>query len=160
MALQHDTPLSPSECGGPLIDLSGKIVGVNIARAGRVDSLALPAATVLSVIESLKSGELRPALVFKSEIEKIQARLSEIGTEMERIPTRKTELSEKLQRDETQLAELKKKAEDVQSELTELEAQRGETAKEFKEVNADESRLQKEKERLESDLQKYTTGTN
>jgi serine protease Do len=160
MALQHDTPLSPSECGGPLIDLTGKIVGVNIARAGRVDSLALPTATVLSVIEALKSGDLRPAMVFKSEIERIQARLTEIGAEMQGLPQRQSELSEQLGRDDEKLEELKKMAEDIQTRLQELEEQRGKTAKLWDATKSDEERLQKEKERLEHDLERYTTGTN
>jgi len=40
--LQHDTLMHPDRCGGPLIDIDGKLVGVNIARAGRTDTLAVP----------------------------------------------------------------------------------------------------------------------
>ena len=32
MILQHDTVLRPSDCGGPLVDLDGKVIGINIAR--------------------------------------------------------------------------------------------------------------------------------
>ena len=31
--LQHDTVLKPKDCGGPLVDLDGKTIGINIARA-------------------------------------------------------------------------------------------------------------------------------
>jgi serine protease Do len=48
--LQHDTVLRPDQCGGPLVDLSGKAVGINIARAGRVETLALPASTVRQAV--------------------------------------------------------------------------------------------------------------
>jgi serine protease Do len=41
--IQHDSVIRPRECGGPLVDLDGKAVGVNIARASRVATLALPA---------------------------------------------------------------------------------------------------------------------
>jgi len=51
--LQHDTILKPRDCGGPLVDLTGKVVGVNIARAGRVETLALPAATVQELVKKL-----------------------------------------------------------------------------------------------------------
>ncbi|MCA8976927.1 MAG: PDZ domain-containing protein [Planctomycetes bacterium] len=44
--LQHDAVIAPEDCGGPVVDLSGKAVGINIARAGRVETLALPAAAV------------------------------------------------------------------------------------------------------------------
>jgi serine protease Do len=39
---QHDTVLMPNQCGGPLVNLQGKVVGINIARSGRVCSYALP----------------------------------------------------------------------------------------------------------------------
>lgn len=52
--LQHDTVLRPNQCGGPLVDLSGKAVGINIARAGRSETLALPKQVVLEVIEKLE----------------------------------------------------------------------------------------------------------
>ncbi|TWU44835.1 serine endoprotease [Novipirellula aureliae] len=45
--LQHDTVLKPDECGGPLLDLEGRVIGLNIARAGRVVSFALPSSLVL-----------------------------------------------------------------------------------------------------------------
>jgi serine protease Do len=60
MVLQHDTVLRSEYCGGPLVDLTGKAVGINIARAGRVESYALPAATVKEILEKLKSGQLAP----------------------------------------------------------------------------------------------------
>lgn len=56
--IQHDSVLKPHQCGGPLLDLSGKAVGVNIARAGRTESFALPSSTVRDRIEVLKSGRL------------------------------------------------------------------------------------------------------
>ena len=51
--LQHDTVLKPADCGGPIVDLDGKVLGVNIARAGRIETLALPAAQVQQLIKSL-----------------------------------------------------------------------------------------------------------
>ncbi|MEX2027294.1 MAG: S1C family serine protease, partial [Pirellulaceae bacterium] len=59
-AIQHDTVLKPSECGGPIVDLSGKVVGINIARGGRVESYALPATLVRSLLPDLMSGKLNP----------------------------------------------------------------------------------------------------
>jgi serine protease Do len=49
----HDTVLEPEECGGPLVNLDGKVVGINIARAGRVTSYALPAKTVKPLVDSM-----------------------------------------------------------------------------------------------------------
>ncbi|MFV0443768.1 MAG: S1C family serine protease [Planctomycetaceae bacterium] len=52
--IQHDSVLSPEEIGGPAVALNGKAIGINIARAGRTETYALPARLVLPVIEELK----------------------------------------------------------------------------------------------------------
>ena len=57
--LQHDTTLAPEVCGGPLVDLDGKAVGVNIARAGRVESYAVPSELVKKLIPDLISGKFK-----------------------------------------------------------------------------------------------------
>ena len=57
--LQHDTTLVPEVCGGPLVDLEGKAVGVNIARAGRVESYALPSELVKALIPDLIAGKFK-----------------------------------------------------------------------------------------------------
>jgi len=46
--------------GTLVLDLDGNAVGINIARAGRVNSYALPTSVVLAVLEDLKSGQLAP----------------------------------------------------------------------------------------------------
>jgi S1-C subfamily serine protease len=40
--LQHDMPLGPEDMGGPVMDLEGRVVGINIARVDRVTTFALP----------------------------------------------------------------------------------------------------------------------
>jgi serine protease Do len=60
MVLQHDTILRPVDCGGPLVDLDGKVIGINIARSGRTETLALPAEVVKPLLDDLKSGKLAP----------------------------------------------------------------------------------------------------
>jgi serine protease Do len=60
MALQHDTVLKPNQCGGPLVGLQGKVLGLNIARAGRVVSYAVPGDVVVGLLTDLKSGKLAP----------------------------------------------------------------------------------------------------
>lgn len=51
---QHDTVIKPSDCGSPVVNLDGEVIGINIARAGRVASYALPTPYVLERIEHLK----------------------------------------------------------------------------------------------------------
>lgn len=50
-AFQHDAIVQPEQCGGPLVDLSGKAVGINIARANRAASLGIPAQVVREVVQ-------------------------------------------------------------------------------------------------------------
>lgn len=38
----HDSAIGPNDCGGPLLDVNGKVVGINIARAGRDSTYAIP----------------------------------------------------------------------------------------------------------------------
>jgi serine protease Do len=60
LILQHDTVLFPTDCGGPLVDLDGKVLGINIARVGRVESVAIPAEAVQAVLGDLKAGKNVP----------------------------------------------------------------------------------------------------
>ncbi|HVJ87243.1 MAG TPA: PDZ domain-containing protein [Caulifigura sp.] len=58
----HDGDVRPEECGGPLLDLDGKVIGINIARAGRTETLALPVSVVEKALERLRDQlpESRP----------------------------------------------------------------------------------------------------
>lgn len=60
LALQHDTTLAPHECGGPLLDIDGRAVGINIARASRTTSYAIPTSEILALLPDLMSGKLPP----------------------------------------------------------------------------------------------------
>jgi serine protease Do len=40
--LQHDVQGTSKTVGGPLVDLDGKCIGMNIARANRAESFAIP----------------------------------------------------------------------------------------------------------------------
>ena len=57
--LQHDTVLRPRDIGGPIVNLDGKVVGINIARAGRIKSYALPADVIRKMIVPLKAGKYK-----------------------------------------------------------------------------------------------------
>ncbi len=66
--IQHDTILYPEQCGGPLVGLDGKVIALNIARAGRVSSYALPAATVKPLIAEMIAGKHNPSADFEMEL--------------------------------------------------------------------------------------------
>lgn len=40
-AFQHDTALLPEYCGGPVVDIEGRVVGMNISRGGRIRSYGI-----------------------------------------------------------------------------------------------------------------------
>lgn len=56
--IQHDSTLKPEECGGPAVNIDGQIVGINIARSGRTESLMIPTSVVQEVIQSYQDGKL------------------------------------------------------------------------------------------------------
>jgi serine protease Do len=58
--LQHDSVVKPDECGGPLVDLEGKTIGINVARAGRTESYAIPTEAVLPLLDELIAGKHGP----------------------------------------------------------------------------------------------------
>jgi len=51
--LQHDIALSERSAGGPLLNLDGKCVGMNIARVNRCETFAIPAGEMPEIIEDL-----------------------------------------------------------------------------------------------------------
>lgn len=52
--LQHDVALSERSVGGPLLDLDGRCIGMNIARANRAETFAIPAKELRAVFEKLR----------------------------------------------------------------------------------------------------------
>lgn len=58
--LQHDSVVKPADCGGPIVDLEGRVVGINICRAGRVESWAVPSEVIQPILLELMSGKLSP----------------------------------------------------------------------------------------------------
>jgi serine protease Do len=51
--VQHDIPLAPEECGGAVINLDGDVVGINVSRAGRVKTYAVPSDEILGLLKNL-----------------------------------------------------------------------------------------------------------
>jgi len=58
--LQTDMVIQPKDCGGPVIDLAGNVLGINIARAGRVETWVLPSENIRPVLTDLKAGKFGP----------------------------------------------------------------------------------------------------
>lgn len=60
-AFSHDSLIAPEDCGGPLLNLSGQAIGVNIARAARMESLALPADVVQKAVAEMQASHKKTA---------------------------------------------------------------------------------------------------
>lgn len=60
--IQSDMTLTPSHAGAPVIDLNGKIVGLALSRAGRMETYILPASLIANTIaEGSISDKSTPA---------------------------------------------------------------------------------------------------
>jgi serine protease Do len=57
--LQSDLQLQPEQCGGPVVDLNGRVIGVSIAQADRTRSFLVPASHLASI---LKNKGVEPAV--------------------------------------------------------------------------------------------------
>ncbi len=64
--IQTDLPLNSTQCGGPVTDLDGNVVGIVIARSGRVETMVLPSETIRQLLGSVdfsKEGQTVPPQV-------------------------------------------------------------------------------------------------
>lgn len=89
-ALQHDMVLQPNEVGGPLVNLDGKVVGMNIARSGRIECLAIPSKTVKMLLSKVSEGRFyHPELdALRDERKNAEAALSRVKSDLEALTTR------------------------------------------------------------------------
>ncbi len=74
--LQTDLPLQATQCGGPVTDLDGNVIGMVIARSGRVDTMVLPSETIRGLLGSVdfsKEGQTPPAVAAKPQPAKPEA---------------------------------------------------------------------------------------
>lgn len=122
-AFQHDCGLNANQCGGPIVDLTGQIVGINIARAERVSSLALPTEVVLPVIEALKSGELSPAIINKLRLEEVDRKIARLQTDLKGLPEEQAQLKQEKAVEDARLEELNKMQEEIQAKFDSMMAE-------------------------------------
>ncbi len=59
--IEHDCGLSPQECGGPVVDLHGQVIGINVSQAAH-SCVAIPGDVIEQALPELKSGKLSPRL--------------------------------------------------------------------------------------------------
>ena len=109
LALQHDIPIPPSFCGGPLLDLQGRCVGINVSRAGRVKTLAIPTEDLRELLASVEGSEEEksgPRVANKAP--RPSPAPDERAKERERVLKELRQVEERLRELEKELEELKK----------------------------------------------------
>ena len=166
LALQHDSMLQSNTCGGPLLDLSGDVIGINIARAGRVASYALPMETVLPIIELLKTGELAPAIVNKSKIAAMDEELKQLREELDSMPKKKAVLDIQVSSEKAVRNALRKTIEEMEAVLADQKKRLAKTEERYdrflEQMQAVRKKLrsgEKTIEQLEEDLDGLKTGS-
>jgi serine protease Do len=104
--LQHDSVVKPQDCGGPIVDLDGRVIGINICREGRTSSWAVPSEVLQPLLLDMMSGRLPP----KVEAAKL-------------TPAQQLERAKKaLKNIEAERAALDKKVTDSKAEIARLES--------------------------------------
>ena len=94
--IQHDIPLPPELCGGPLFNLKGKCIGVNVSRAGRTKTYAIPADEIVELLKINVAPKPQPKVAVKktpSKKETLEA-IKAIRESMKQIETRLEQLEE------------------------------------------------------------------
>lgn len=160
LAFQHDSMLEANYCGGPVVDLDGRVVGINIAREGRVASLALPQSVVLPVIRQLMTGEYAPAHVNAAKIEKVNQALVDINNKLESLPLLSRELDQKLKVSQAREEELNRTLKDIESRLSAIKEKADKQRAEFDDLTAQLKRAKSAKRRLTKEREKLMTGSN
>jgi serine protease Do len=165
LAIQHDATLNANECGGPIVDSSGKVVGVNIARDGRVSTLALPNQIVAAVIRKLKTGKFTPEVVNKTEIARVEKELAKLDNELGTLPKEKMEadlqfhagvaVEEELQ---LQLKEAEERLKQLQERLAEKKKSNRQLSDALAELQSKQNRIERKKEPLKQELRRLATG--
>ena len=75
-ALQNDLGINANQCGGPVVDIDGNAVGLNIARSGRTSTLMLSGKLVKSLLSQVGTGKLvvvKDSATLDKELRKAEA---------------------------------------------------------------------------------------
>jgi serine protease Do len=86
-AVQSDLALQAEDAGGPVIDVTGAIVGLNIARAERVSTFLIPGRIVNAMLTDVQSGKFslsKDADTLNSELREINATIQKAQDAMKK----------------------------------------------------------------------------
>ena len=157
LAFRHDSYLARSECGGPVVDIEGRVIGVNIARSGRVESLCLPNKIVAQVVEKLKTGKFLPAVVNKEKIEVLEKQLAAIKP-VRNVEEKRQRLNTDFEREQAVEESLKKILTDLQKKLDAAQKAREDAEKKLKQLSTQHDNAVEQKEKLRQRIEELKKG--
>jgi hypothetical protein len=109
--IQSDLVLNPEECGAPVIDVEGRVIGMAIARSGRVRSYVISAA---QLSEMMKRPGVAPAVA--------KVRQAERGPELARNRAVMPRLNrEQMQGMRARMLEMKRFMRELDEEILDLD---------------------------------------
>ncbi len=122
--LQHDSILQPNECGGPICDLDGRAVGVNIARAGRVNSYAVPASVVQFVVSELRAeGAAAKPSAEELKMQQLARRIESLQSELGQTQSDLGDAADAADDAAATLDAARRRAEELTGQINELRKQ-------------------------------------
>ena len=146
VVLQYDIVMRPIDCGGPVVDLSGKVVALNIARGGRTETYGIPTAVLLEQMYDLMSGRLNPDKLAAEKAAAEKAALEKAEQEKQALEKRLAEEKAAREKAEKEKAE-KEKAEKEKAEKEKQQAEQAqrEAAEKAAREKAEKEKAEKEK---------------
>ncbi len=150
--LQHDAVVRPSDCGGPVVDLSGKVVGVNIARGGRTETYCIPTDVLLGLMYELMSGRLAPPVdpeKLAAERKAAEEKAAREKAEAERKAAEQKAAMDKLAQEK---AEAERKAAEAQKKAEEEKTARQQAETDKQSLQQQLSQEKSAREKIEAEI--------
>jgi serine protease Do len=118
---QHDGLVPAKDCGGPVVDLDGHVVGINIARAGRTETDAIPSEAIRPLLADLESGKLAPKEDTEKKVAELKTALKKAEEDMAAAEKSLGEAQEALKKQEAAKAEAEQKLKEAKEALEKAE---------------------------------------
>jgi len=100
-AVQSDLTIDANECGGPVVDVDGRIVAITIARAERVSTYMVPGKVVSDLLSDLKSGKFTLAKdedTLRGELRESEQELRKAEEALKEAEERRSSAAEQLKK--------------------------------------------------------------
>lgn len=84
-AIQNDLGIEANQCGGPVVDIQGNVIGINIARSGRTSTYMLAGKILTDMLSELKNGKLgmvKDPAALAREVKKYEAEYQRLQDEL------------------------------------------------------------------------------